>query len=108
MAQRAVELCQEGERYLTQKLGIPAENVFWQSLQINHNYAPALIGMGRAKAEQGDFANALMYLNRVIVLDPLNAPVHYNLSIVYQRQGREAEARAEMTKLREADSIGKQ
>ncbi len=53
MAQRAVALCREGDGYLAQKLYVPAENVFWQALQINPEYAPALAGMGRVKDESG-------------------------------------------------------
>ena len=49
MAQRAVALCREGEEYVSRKLFVPAENVFWQALQIHPEYAPALAGMRRVR-----------------------------------------------------------
>jgi tetratricopeptide (TPR) repeat protein len=45
LKKRVVQLCNEGKGYLAKGLFAPAENVFWQALQINPAYAPALVAM---------------------------------------------------------------
>lgn len=104
MARRAAELYREGEVYLSRQIYIPAENLFWQALTIDPEFLPALVGMGRLSAMQGDYENALRYFKRTLALDPLNAPAHYNMSIVYEKLGRIDEARQEMNRFREAEA----
>jgi protein O-mannosyl-transferase len=108
MARRTVDLYREGERYLTRQLYVPAENVFWQALMIEPDFLPALVGMGRLSVQQGDLAHATGYFVRTLALDPSNAPAHYNLSLVYERQGRFDEARQEMIRFRESEGRARQ
>jgi tetratricopeptide (TPR) repeat protein len=108
MVSRAIELCRAGEAYLSKQLYSDAEIFFWQALQINPVYIPALIDMGSMKAVQGDYANAAQYLNRALTVDPVNATAHFNLSMVYKIQGRFADAQAEMIKSKEAEAVAKQ
>jgi tetratricopeptide (TPR) repeat protein len=104
MAGRAVALCQLGEKYLAKREYVDAEVYLWQALKINPGYVPALIDMGSLSAETGYLDNAVQYLKKAIDLDPMNAPAHYNLSMVYQLQGKDAEARREMILFREAEA----
>lgn len=86
LASRAALLCREGERYLSAKLPFAAENVLWQALMNDPAYVPALVGMGRAKAGQGNLSEAEQYLMRALVLDPDNGQSRYYLALVRQRQ----------------------
>jgi len=108
LVRRTADLQREGGLYMSRNLFIPAENVFWQILMHNPGNIPALVNMGHLSAMKGDFVNAAHYLNRAVTIEPLNAPAHYNLSMVYQKQGRLAEAQAEMIKFREAEAVAKQ
>ena len=105
---RTVELCRTGETYVSRRLYADAEVYIWQALRINPGYVPALIDMGRLGAETGNYAKAIQFLNRALVLEPMNAPAHYNLSMVYRMQGRSAEAQAEMIRFEEAEAIARQ
>ena len=108
LVDRTAVLCRAGETYIAKRQYVDAEIYLWQALRINPGYIPTLIDMGSMKAEQGDFANAIQYLNRALVIDPLNASAHFNLSLVFKMQGRLAEAQVEMSKFREAGSVSKQ
>jgi len=108
LTDRTVELCRAGETYLSKRQYVDAEIFFWQSLKINPGYIPALIDMGSLRAEQGDFADAIQYLNKALTIDPLSASAHYNLSVVYKMQGRFADAQQEMIKFRETEARAQQ
>ncbi|GAM08030.1 transmembrane and TPR repeat-containing protein F38B6.6 [Geobacter sp. OR-1] len=105
LADRTVELCRAGETYLSRRQFVDAEIFFWQSLKINPDYIPALIDMGSLKAEQGDYANAMAYLNKVLAIDPLNSTAHFNLSALYRMQGRFSDAQNEMIKFRDSEAV---
>lgn len=108
LTDRTVELCRAGEIYLSKRQYVDAEILFWQSLKINPGYIPALIDMGSLRAEQGDFANAIQYFNKALIIDPLNATAHFNLSTLYKMQGRFADAQNEMIQFREAEAMAQQ
>ena len=108
LSNRTIELCRAGETFLSRRQYIDAEIFFWQALKINPEFIPALVDMGSMKAEQGDYANAVRYLNKALAIDPLHPPAHYNLSMVYRMQGKIADAQNEMIKFREAESAAKQ
>jgi tetratricopeptide (TPR) repeat protein len=102
---RTVELCRTGETCMSKRQYIDAEVYFWQALRINPVYIPALIDMGNLRAEQGDFAGAVQYFNKALVLEPSNVSVHYNLATVYQMQGRFADSRQEMNRFKETSKL---
>ena len=52
MKKKVVQLCNEGRGYLAKGLLTPAENVFWQALQIDPAYAPALSALEGVVAGQ--------------------------------------------------------
>lgn len=108
LTDRTVELCRAGETYISKRQFVDAEICLWQVLRINPTFTPALVDMGSIRAEQGKTAEAILYLNKALASDPLNASAHYNLSALYKMQGRFAEAQAEMIKFREAESVSKQ
>jgi tetratricopeptide (TPR) repeat protein len=107
LTSRTIELCRAGETYISKRQFVNAEICLWQVLRINPSFVPALVDMGSIKAEQGKTAEALLYLNKALALDPLNASAHYNLSALYKMQGRFAESQVEMIKFREAESVSK-
>jgi tetratricopeptide (TPR) repeat protein len=108
LTDRTIELCRAGETYLSKRQYIDAEIHLWQALQINPEYIPALIDMGSLRAEQRNFEKAIQYFSKALAIDPLNATAHFNLSTLYKRQGRFAEAQAELIKFKESESIAKQ
>lgn len=105
LTDRTVELCRTGETYISKRQYSDAEIHLWQALRIDPGYIPALIDMGSMKAEQGDYVNAIQYLNKALTIDPLNATAHFNLSTLYKMQGRFADAQNEMIRFREAEAL---
>ncbi len=104
---RVIELCRTGETYISKRQYTDAGIYLWQALKINPDYVPALIDMGSLSAEQGKLADAIRYFSKALVLEPSNVSAHYNLAMVYQMQGRSAEAQAEMIRFKEAEALSK-
>lgn len=52
----------------------------------------ALFAQGTAAAERGDAAQAVAYYQQALTLDPQSAPIHCNLGVLWQQQGRFSEA----------------
>ncbi len=98
MEKRAVEACRQGEQHLALKNYALAENLFTEALTINPGFIPAMVDMGSLYAERGDITKALRYFKNALERDPDHAAAHYNLSQVYQMQGKEAEAQEELKK----------
>ena len=94
----AVSACRDGETLLSKRRLQEAERRFRESLSMEPDFVPALVGMGRIAAERGDSDESLKYLVQAKMLDPVNPAVHYNLSLVYRMQGKTAEAEEEMKK----------
>ena len=105
MKQRVIEVCRQAEAYIAMRSFERAENLLREALIINPDFVPALIDVGGLNAEKGDFAKAEKYLTRAITLEPFNATAHYNLSMVYQMQGKMTEAENELKKFKEAEAL---
>ena len=108
MAQRVVTVTRQAEEFMMQGSHSRATTMLLEALAINPDYVPALIDMGGMYAETGFPEKALRYLLRAAALDPLNPSAHYNLSMLYQMQGRTAEAEAALQKYNEAAALAKQ
>ncbi len=108
MKKRAVDVCSQAEAFMTMRSFDKAENLLREALIIDPDFVPALVDMGNISAEKGESDKAVTYFTRAIALDPLNASAHYNLSQVYQAQGKMAEAEGEMKKYKEAEAKSKQ
>jgi tetratricopeptide (TPR) repeat protein len=108
MQQRVIGLCRRAEKFIAMRSFERAEKLLQEAIIINPDFVPALVDLGRVSAEKGDLAKAVKYLTRATSLEPLNASAHYNLSQVYQMQGRAAETEQELKKAREAEELLKQ
>lgn len=108
MAERVITVTQQAESFMAEGSNSRATTMLLEALAINPDYVPALIDMGSIYAENGALEKALKYMKRAVVLDPLNASGHYNLSMLYQMQGRSAEAETEMKKFNEAAALAQQ
>ena len=108
MKQRVIEVCRQAESFIAMRSFERAENLLREAMIINPDFVPALIDMGGLSAEKGDLAKAEKYLTRATALEPFNASAHYNLSMVYQMQGKTAEAEQEMKKFKEAEALSQQ
>jgi len=104
MKQRVIEVCRQAEAFIALRSFERAENLLREALIINPDFVPALIDMGGLNAEKADYAKAVKYLTRATVLEPFNASAHYNLSMVFQMQGKVVEADEEMKKFKEAEA----
>jgi len=107
MKQRVIEVCRQAESFLAMRSFERAENLLREAIIINPDFVPALVDLGGVSAEKGDFAKAVTCLTRAIALEPSNAAAHYNLSMVYQMQGKTAEAEQEMKKFKEVEALPK-
>ncbi|HBG04286.1 MAG: hypothetical protein A2075_06285 [Geobacteraceae bacterium GWC2_58_44] len=108
MVERVVTVTQQAETFIAQGSHSRATTMLLEALAINPDYVPALIDMASISAETGAAEKALRYLTRAVALDPLNASAQYNLSMLYQMQGRPAEADTAMKKFTELEAIAKQ
>jgi len=107
LANMAEDFSREGEKFIAERKYNNAKNILWRALLVKPDCVPALVAMGHLGYEQRNFVNAIRYLEKAITIDPSNASAHKNLSLVYQNQGRPAEAQDEMRKFREADTVSK-
>lgn len=98
MEQRTVSVTREAESFMAERSFERAANLLREALSIKPGYVPALIDMASCYAETNEPKKALKYLQKVVAAEPLNAPAHYNLSMLYQMQGQPAEAENEMRK----------
>lgn len=99
---RVSELCRGGESNLQRGLLVDAEILFWQALQIDQRFIPALIDMGTLRARQGNFNGARQYLERVLAIEPANAAAHANLVTLYRTRGHSTDVEQEESRYREA------
>lgn len=108
MQQRVIGVCRRAEKLIAMGSFERAEKLLQEAIIINPDFVPALVDLGRVSAEKGDLAKAVKYLARATSLEPLNALAHYNLSQVYQMQGRAVEAEQELKKAKDTEELFKQ
>lgn len=108
MEQRVMGLCRRAEKFIAMRSFERGEKLLKEAIIINPDFVPALFDLGGLSAEKGDLVKAVNYFTRVTSLEPLNASAHYNLSRVYQMQGRATEAAQELKKGKEAEELSKQ
>lgn len=108
MQQRVIGVCRRAEKFIAMRSFERAEQLLQEALIINPDFVAALVGLGRVSAEKNDLTKAAKYLSRATSLEPLNALAYYDLSRVYQMQGRAAEAEQELKKARDAEQLSTQ
>jgi len=69
---------------------------YQRTVEIDPDYVPAYLNWGAALYTKGRYAEAIGVYRRGINVDPLEASLHYSLSLALTRQNNTAEARAEM------------
>ena len=69
-----------------------AENIYQQILKADPNHVKALHLLGVIAFQGGDNEKAIELIEKALAIKPDYAEVHYNLGLVYQAQGRLAEA----------------
>jgi tetratricopeptide (TPR) repeat protein len=67
-----------------------------RALELRPDHVYAQIGMGEALMNTDKPEEALEHLLAASRLDPLNATVHYRLSVLYREMGRDADAHREL------------
>ena len=67
--------------------------VLEKSVQLNPNFAPARLNLGRVYAMREEWTNAITQLEAATNADPSDKRAYYELSRIYQRLGKEEKAR---------------
>jgi predicted CXXCH cytochrome family protein len=68
-----------------------------RTLQIDPDYVPAYLNWGAFLFAKGQYDEAIRLYRQGIGINPLNAPLHYSLSVALDRINKKEEAEAEMT-----------
>jgi Tfp pilus assembly protein PilF len=79
-----------------------AEQYFRKALQLDPNLSSSHYQLARVLGDQGEYARALVQIDKTMQLEPRNSSVHYLRGQILQHLGRKDGARAEM---REASQI---
>ncbi|MBV8808743.1 MAG: tetratricopeptide repeat protein [Acidobacteriaceae bacterium] len=81
---------------------------FGKAVQLDGNFADALIGYGRALTEGGKPNDAIPPLERAIKLQPDNPAAHYHLAIALRRAGEKEPADKEFAVYKETSERARQ
>jgi tetratricopeptide (TPR) repeat protein len=81
---------------------------FGKAVQLDGNFADALIGWGRSLTDGGKPADAISPLERAVKLQPDNPAAHYHLAIALRRAGEKEQADKEFTVYKEASERARQ
>ena len=68
-----------------------------RTIAIDPDYVPAYLNWGGALYAKGQIEEAIGLYRKGLNVNPLNASLHYSLSVALDRQGKRQEAEAEMT-----------
>jgi tetratricopeptide (TPR) repeat protein len=71
---------------------------FSDFVEVNDDFAPAWIGLGRAYAARGEWKNAVAQYKRAIQLEPENANAHYYMAVALFYMGDRSGAKKEIEK----------
>ena len=81
---------------------------FGKAVQLDGNFADALIGWGRSLTEGEKPADAIAPLERAVKLQPENPAAHYHLAIALRRAGQKEQADKEFAVYKEASERARQ
>jgi len=95
-----------GNAYLEEKHYADAINWFRTSLNRNHSYPDAYLGLSDALVASGRIDDAVTTLESGAKECPQSALIQLNLGEAYSRVGRLAEARSRLEEARKRDPIG--
>jgi tetratricopeptide (TPR) repeat protein len=68
-----------------------------RTLEIDPDYVPAYLNWGGALYAKGRYEEAIQLYRQAIDINPLNASLHYSLSVALDKIDRKQEAEAELT-----------
>src|SRR5207248_4539762 len=68
-----------------------------RTIEIDPDYVPAYLNWGGALYAKGQYEEAIQLYRQGINVNPLNASLHYSLSMALDRMDKKQEAEAEMT-----------
>ena len=76
-------------------VSVPMFNTSADAIWLNPFFSGPFIVLGKVYLKKGDLANAESILKRALTMDVNNYSGHYLLAQVYQKAGREEDARKE-------------
>jgi predicted CXXCH cytochrome family protein len=78
-------------------MGSPDEiSEYKRTLEIDEDYVPAYLNWGGAMYTRGQYQEAIDLYRKAININPLNASLHYSLSVALDRVDKKPEAEAEL------------
>lgn len=95
-----------GSTYIERNMLLEAEAAFKKALSIRRDYTPAMISLGMMKGFQGDFAEAIRYLERAVASDPSSARAFRILGEAYLQVKRGSDGLAALDEAIRLDPIG--
>jgi tetratricopeptide (TPR) repeat protein len=82
-------LCGMAEEYLRLRRLVLAESIFAEATSYSPSYVRALLGLARVRLRYGDEVEAIEYYQKILQLDPENAPAKNELgNLIVQRRLR--------------------
>jgi tetratricopeptide (TPR) repeat protein len=87
-----------GELFVEKYANADASKSFQEALKVDGDYAPALLGMAKALADENP-PQAVMFAERVLKLNPNDAGAHLLIAEMAIYQDKKAEARASIEKV---------
>jgi tetratricopeptide (TPR) repeat protein len=84
---------------LAQHKPTEAANRLARALELDANFAEALVALGKLRLEEKKYSEAIGLLERAVKVTPQSEPAHYNLMMAYRDSGKMAEARREKAEL---------
>lgn len=83
---------EKGDVYMTKRDFIAATKAYTDGIRLDDKSAQALFGLAVVHHLQGSYDNAITLLERVMKIDPLNAKVHWQMGLIYQKMGNRQKA----------------
>jgi len=85
-----------GEGNLDQGKPDAAQPLFAKALSLQPRSVAAQFGLGRVALAKQEYAHAVEYLEKALLLDPLATVIHYPLAMAYRGLGDQAKAQAHL------------
>lgn len=76
---------------------------YQRAIEIDPDYVPAYLNWGGALFAKGQYEQAIDLYRRGINVNPLNASLHYSLSLALDKAGKKGEAQSELTLAQKID-----
>lgn len=95
----AIAEYQTGQILAAQQKPDEALSRYQQALTIRPDFVPAMIAVGKSRAQAKEYSQAVPLLEHAVELQPDNEAAHYNLMLAYRNLGRAGDAQRQKKEL---------